>query len=121
MKHLQYLELANYMVAAFYAAIGVATVPLCLILFHLFAVDVPPDEVVMVYLALGVGVGMCLAFALFAYVMGRRVAEGRWRGVQSVWAVLTAANNPPAGLVYGAYALWVCWGNDETRAMFDRA
>ena len=121
MKHLQYLQFANYMTAAFYAAIGIAMVPLCLILFHVFAVDIAPEEVTMVYAALAAGVSMSLGFAAFATVMGRRVVEGRWRGIQSVWAVLTAANNPPAGQVYGAYALWVCWGNDETRAVFDRA
>ena len=35
--------------------------------------------------------------------------------------MLALANNPPIGLLYGAYARWACWSDLETQAVFGRA
>ncbi len=50
---------------------------------------------------------------------GNRVAEGRWRIVQTVLAVLNVTSNPPVGTAYGIYALWVCWSEPAAKARFD--
>jgi hypothetical protein len=53
------------------------------------------------------------------YVMAAtRIGQGRGRNLQTVLAVLSMFNIP-LGLLYGSYALWVCWFNDATRVLFD--
>ncbi len=115
MKHLRALQLVNTIAAAFYATVGVLLVPLCLGILHLFAVDVPADELAGLHGGLALGTAICLGLAGFTFVMGRRVAAGRWRWAQTISAVMSAANNPPLGLAYAAYAMWVCWANPESR------
>ncbi|MBK7857984.1 MAG: hypothetical protein IPJ65_05020 [Archangiaceae bacterium] len=53
-------------------------------------------------------------FVLTAWRIGR--ARGRW--LQTV-AVVLLLNAPPLFLAFGVYALWVCWWNPATRAIFD--
>jgi len=119
MKHLGYLKLANYFMATFYAAAGLLIFPLCWIALSLVPADLATHDWPMVFGAGLVGMLVCLGLAAFAFIMGRNVAEGRWRLPQTVWAVLCLGNNPPIGLAYGLYALWVCWANSETREVFD--
>jgi len=121
MKHLGYLKMVNYLMAGFYAVAGMAIFPLCLLAMHFVPEAIPSNDLQMMFGAGFVGVLLCLGLAVFAYTMGRNVAEGRWRLVQTIWAVLSLGNNPPIGLAYGAYALWVCWANAETREVFDAA
>lgn len=52
-------------------------------------------------------------------MVAARVGRGRGRTLQTVLAVLSIFN-VPVGLAYGIYALWVCWFNDSTRALFER-
>ncbi len=118
--HLGLLRLFNYMAAAFYAVIGVTLVPLCLTAMRI-AGDVETVDTSMLLGAMTVGVLMCFFFAVMAIAMGSRVAEGRWRWLQTVWAVLCIGNNPPVGAAYGLYALWVCWLNPDTKTAFERA
>ncbi len=120
-NHLDYLGLFNYMAAAFYAVVGAVVIPVSLALVWAFVGPVPAEEQGALFGALALGVVSCWAFAVFAWAMGSRVSEGRWRGVQTVWAAMSVANNPPLGTAYGLYALWVCWVNPETRAAFERA
>ncbi len=64
--------------------------------------------------------GLSLAFAVLHFVAAGRVRVGRGRVLQTALAVLSLFNIP-VGLAYGAYALWVCWFNEPTRAQFDQA
>jgi hypothetical protein len=118
--HLDLLRLFNYLAAAFYVVIGVTLVPLCVAVVEITG-SVPSGDVPVLYGALATGTLMCFFFAVMAWAMASRVAEGRWRWLQTVWAVLNLSNNPPFGAAYGLYALWVCWINPETKAAFERA
>jgi hypothetical protein len=121
MNHLRNLQLVNYFTAAFYAALGIVLAPLTVGLLHLFGAEIRPGEVAGLYGGLALGTAICLGLAAFAFTMGRRIARGSWRWPQTIYAVISAANNPPIGMVYAAYAMWVCWANHETRGAFERA
>jgi hypothetical protein len=121
MNHLRNLQLVNYAAAFFYAGIGIVLIPLTVGLLHVFGAEIDPGEVNGLYGGLAAGTAICLGLAAFAFTMGRKVARGHWRWPQTIYAVVSAANNPPIGLVYAAYAMWVCWANPDTRGAFERA
>jgi hypothetical protein len=50
---------------------------------------------------------------------GFMVTAGRARGLQTTLAMLHIANFP-LGTVYALYALWCCWMDPKTTAIFDR-
>lgn len=66
-------------------------------------------------LLLAAGVGF-IAGVLYI-ITGNRVAEGEGRVMQTIMAVL-AASSIPIGTAYCAYAIYVCWINDESKACF---
>lgn len=121
MQHLGYLKAANYLMATFYVIAGLAIFPLCFLALAIVPAELSTGDWLPMLGAGAFGMTICFTLAGFAVVMARRVSTGRWRLPQTVWAILTLANNPPIGLLYGVYALWVCWGNAETRAAFERA
>jgi len=51
--------------------------------------------------------------SLLMFFAGREIGKGRGRLLQTLAAALAVVNCPP-GTLYAAYALWVCWINDET-------
>ena len=51
-------------------------------------------------------------------VAARKVSQGRGRTLQTVLAALSLGNCP--GFLYGGYALWVCWVNPESKALFEQ-
>ncbi|MEZ4238577.1 MAG: hypothetical protein R3F59_20970 [Myxococcota bacterium] len=119
MEHLKYLSLINY---AFAALTGLAGA--FLVLGGLLGVgSMLMSSTDMVSLAI-MAVSMTFAsvlvvvLAVLYAVTGRRVAAGRGRILQTVLGVL-ALGNLPLGTIYGLYALWVCWGNEETKAAFE--
>jgi len=117
-EHLKYLSWANY-------AMGALTLLGCLALLALAAItgglglsagaeigDLMPG---LMGPCIGSLVTLLLASLFFMSASG--VARGKRRGLQTVMAVLTICNCP--GLFYAIYALWVCYGNESTKTVFE--
>lgn len=66
---------------------------------------------------LGAAVGLVLVLGVLYVVAASLVAKGRGRILQTVLAVMSLGS-VPVGTAYGIYALWVCWMNEETKALF---
>ena len=121
MEHLKYLSWFNYLFAAFtgLAALFVVLGGLAVggsMLMGGGEGDMTP----LVITGVSIGFAALIIFVLFALyiVAGRKVAVGRGRILQTILAVL-AITNLPIGTIYGAYALWVCWMNEETKKVFE--
>jgi len=65
----------------------------------------------------GVVLMLIAALTVLAIIAARGVMWGRGRWAQTVLA-LVSLPNLPIGTAYGAYALWVCWLNADTRRTF---
>ncbi len=68
------------------------------------------------------GLVSSLAFGALAFAhvyAGFMVTAGRARSLQTSLAMLHIANFP-LGTLYAAYAIWVCWVDPQTTAVFDR-
>lgn len=55
--------------------------------------------------------------AVLALAAALTLESGRGRVPQTLLAI-AGLTSVPLGTMYGAYALWVCWWNEETRAKF---
>jgi hypothetical protein len=119
LEHLKYLSWFNYAFAAFamlgaaFAALGgVAVVGMTL------ASGAELSAIIAPAIAMGVTFFILLVLGLVYLMAGRRVSSGRGRILQSILSVL-AIGNVPIGTIYGAYGLWVCWMNEDTKKAFD--
>jgi len=65
----------------------------------------------------GVTLMLLAGLAVLAFIAARGVMWGRGRWAQTVLA-LVSLPNLPIGTAYGAYALWVCWWNADTKRTF---
>jgi hypothetical protein len=114
MKHLRILKLLNRVYAAlvFLTCLGVVA-----------AVAIPTFAggrmgIGLAELSILGGVFVIAVILGVLYLAtGKLVAEGRGRILQTVMAVLSLGS-APVGTAYGVYALWVCWMNEETKALF---
>jgi hypothetical protein len=121
MQHLKNLRLANLVMAGLNALVGVGFGLVYAALGVFALVSGGEDGVVpgAIMLAAGVFVGaLVLGFAVLFFLAGRKVATGQGRTLQTILGVLTVANIP-IGTLYGGYALWVCWMNEETKKVFE--
>lgn len=66
----------------------------------------------------GLVMALVAGMAVPTLVAARRIEHGRGRLAQTVVAVLSLTS-VPLGTAYGAYALWVCWFNKDTKRRFD--
>jgi hypothetical protein len=119
MKHLDMLRVVNIinaylvLVLCLLCAVGLGIAGVVML-----AQGTSPDAWVFVgssVISVLMGVGLGTLYRALA----RRVGEARWRPLQTVLAIAALGNNPPLGLAYGLYALWVCWVNPDTRMAFE--
>jgi hypothetical protein len=118
MDHLQILKILNYLSAALQGLVGL----LCLaggVFSGVTIIGLQGDVVsglitVVVYLVITVFVFAMAGLFVFC---GNGVGQGKRRTLQTVLAVLSLGSCP--GIFYGIYALWVLWGNEDTKAKFE--
>jgi hypothetical protein len=119
MKHLAYLKLANTLMAIVMLLAGILAMLIVAVFVVLMGHEQPLGTYELAVLA-GSGFGgflVCAVAGLLYWVIGRQVAHGHGRLLQTAAAVLSVSSFP-VGTVYGVYALWVCWGNAETKEVF---
>jgi len=119
-KHLNYLKLINYLMAGMFLFFGILSVLLISIplIIGLTQGGMGASELGILC---GAALGSFLLLGVFAvlyFVAGRKVARGRGRILQTILCVLSISNLP-IGTAYGIFGLWVCWMNDETKAIFE--
>lgn len=120
MEHLKYLAWFNYVLAAFSALAGVLVLLGGALVAGTALMSGDGDAMPLVITGASLGVAALIVGALTVLyiVTGRRVSAGRGRILQSILGVL-AIGNIPVGTIYGAYALWVCWINEDTKKVFE--
>jgi hypothetical protein len=120
MQHLNNLKIANMVFAGLYVLLGLA---FGLIYIALGVLQMTSGDATMgaIFAVAGLVVGALLcAFGALFMAVGRKVADAQWRIGQTILAVMTIGSFP-IGTLYGAYAIWVCWVNEETKAAFEQA
>ena len=111
MKHLNQLSLV-------YKVMTALTVLGGLIAFGVGAMvmDQPEVKSWSIPVIIGAGVLSILIGALFFHAAGK-VAQGEGRTLATVLSVLQLGNCP--GILVAGYTVWVCWINEETKAVFE--
>jgi len=120
MKHLRYLKLINMAMAGMFLFFGIISVLMISVplILGLTQGGMGASEIAILG---GAAIGSFLLLGLFAmlyFVCGRKVGRGRGRILQTILAVMSISNLP-IGTAYGIFGLWVCWMNDETKAIFE--
>jgi len=118
MKHLNYLKIVNLVFAGLFAVGGLLVLLALIGLIVLGYMSGDWGSMVFGIAGAGVGLVMFVVFALLYFMASKKVADGRGRILQTILAVFQIGN-APVGTAYGAYALWVCWFNEETKAAFE--
>ncbi len=120
MQHLGYLKIANFIFAGCMAGISLLAVAMICVplVAGLASGQMGASEMVIFIVTAAVAFVTLLLMAAFYAVLGKKVSRGRWRLVQTIAAVFSLGSFP-IGTAYAIFALWVCWGNEETRAIFD--
>ncbi|MBN2798369.1 MAG: hypothetical protein JXX28_04415 [Deltaproteobacteria bacterium] len=122
MKHLKILRILDLVLGTITVATGLAVLLLAITPVGLSALPgVSGSEQLTLWatggLAGALGLLMLTEGALL-FLAAQRVLHGRGRLLQSLVAVLNLGSIP-TGLLFGLYALWVCWVNPESRASFE--
>jgi hypothetical protein len=120
-EHLGHLRVVDLVFAVCSGVSGVCLLVLTL-LFSLISITGDAGVVSMVP-TLGLGCMLAcatLTAAVLLAVAGRGLPEGRGRLLQSLLAV-GALPSLPFGTAFGLYSLWVCWGHEDSRAIFEAA
>lgn len=119
MRHLKLLKYGNYISAVMLLLAMVATagsvVASLMVLNMAEPVDmaaVIPSVAITALLVL-----MMAAMMILALVSARGIEQGRGRIPQTALAILSLSS-VPLGTLFGGYALWVCWLNEDTKASF---
>jgi hypothetical protein len=102
MSSLELLSALNWIMVVFYVGVGA---------FFAFVGGNTPAPVIAIALTV-----VALLSAPHVY-LGLVIEKGRGRVLQTVMAVLSLLNLP-CGTLFGAFALWVCWGSSHV-ALFD--
>jgi VIT1/CCC1 family predicted Fe2+/Mn2+ transporter len=119
MHHLRYLSVINKVSAVF----DVVVLGLCGLVCIVLAIFIPGQGAAEMVIWIGTGLMLLVFGVLFGvlfWILANKIALGQWRMFQTVMAVLSMGNNPPIGIAYAIYAFWVCWVNEETKAVFER-
>ena len=120
MQHLKILKILNYVNAGL-MVLGILIVLISFAWTTIAFLSVGLSEVMSAFVITLVVDLLCIVLlvvlgALYVRLAGK-VGRGEGRIMQTVFAVL-AVTNCPLGTAYAGYALWVCWLNDETVAIF---
>lgn len=119
MHHLRYLSVINKVSAVF----DLILLGVCGLVCIVLAFAIPGQDLFIIGTWIFTGLLLLVSgvvFGVLFWVLGNRVADGRWRIAQTVIAVLSLGNNPPLGLAYGIYAFYVCWVQEECKAVFEQ-
>ncbi len=119
MNHLNNLKLVNYVLGALNLLValltilgGIATVGMG-VASGADIGSMVPSIVMFGVFTFSIGI-----VAVLFFMAGGRVARAKGRVLQTILAVLSLPSCP--GIFYGAYALWVCWMNAESKALLDQ-
>jgi len=115
MKHLRYLEIANFVWAGLELMVAVFGLYVLPGLLPEGAGNEASHSIVMDIMIWAYIAVMTVIYVLIA----TRVAKAEWRIPQTAVAVLTMFTNAPFGLLYAGYAIYVCWINKETKRAFE--
>lgn len=113
MKHLRYLKLVNFVMAALAVLLGVGALVSIFVPLGCSSSGVGTISVV----GGTVSFGALLVLAAAHVIVGFLVSGRRGRLAQTILAALQLFKFP-LGTIFGAYALWVCWINSTTKAAF---
>ena len=116
MNHLRTLRLANYAMAGL-EVVGLTILVITAALIATLS-PIPADEVVLFWGVMGGVSALLVVWVGLFLVAASSVGRGRGRALQTVLGVFSLGSFP-FGFLYGVYALWVVWMNEETRAAFD--
>ena len=110
MKHFEYLKIVHYVMAV---------LPFITAIYFLgfgawFAVSQAPGFMAALFVGGGL---LSLAFGYAFVVTAQKVSMGEGRILATVMAATCLGQ--PIGMLAALYTLWVCWINEETRAVFD--
>ena len=119
MTHLKYLSWVSYGMALFF---GMFT---AFFAFGTFVSTVlpildgaPASAVFASFFGVASSTLILAAISVVYLVAGRVAALGRMRGLQTLVAVVSLFTCP--GALYGWYALYVCYLNEESRSLFEQ-
>ncbi len=113
MKHLKYLKIIHFLVAALYLFIAVCMLGTGIF----FIVGSPMEDSAMAGGGL-MGASVVVAIiAMFYFNLGGKLAQGRGRVGATVLSVMNMGNCP--GIFVSAYVLYICWFNAETKKFFE--
>ena len=119
MQHLTYLKYIDFLFGAFMVLIGVLEILAGLglgAMMILLAGDIVMGIIYLVAFLIGglviLGVGGLMVMT------GRGLEHGRGRIVQTIISVIMLPSFP-VGTAVGAYGLWACWMNEESKAAFE--
>jgi hypothetical protein len=121
-QHLTYLKYIDFVFGAFVILSGVLAILGGLgmgAMMILLAGDIIMGVIyLVVFLVMGVVV---LGVGGLMVMTGRGLEQGRGRIVQTIISGLMVINPAsfPIGTAIGAYGLWVCWMNAESKAAFE--
>ena len=119
MNHLKILKYGNYLSAALLLLAVLATVASAGATLMAIAMA-DPDAMVAVLPSVAITALVVLLLAtmmVLALVAARGIEQGRGRIPQTALAILSLSS-VPMGTLFGGYALWVCWLNEDTKATF---
>ena len=117
MEHLGYLKVVNFVYAGFMALLALMTLlgggGATFLELPVFGGGFVLFKILLTVLVTALLAGL----SLFYFRVGQEVENGQWRAAQTVLIVFNMFNCP--GVLYSAYAVWVCWINVETRDVFE--
>ncbi|TVQ94313.1 MAG: hypothetical protein EA397_02270 [Deltaproteobacteria bacterium] len=119
MVHLRVLSIINYVMTVLYWLV-LTPIMLWGLASTALLVSKSPQSPYSMLPMLGIQlpiVGLLIVLGLLALISAILVPLGRGRVPQSILGVLSLATFP-LGTLYGIYALWICWFNEETKARF---
>lgn len=118
-RHLRILSILDYVSAALagLGALLLGGITVALLVTALAAGDPQLRAALLPTVAIeGVTCLFVAACAAVFALAGRQIGRGRGRVLQTVLAVIGVCNFP-LGTAFAAYALWVCWIDDDTVAI----
>lgn len=119
MSHLKNLKIVNYVLAAL-CLMGALLCLLIAVGWSAFTLAMGGELDAVIGMVVGLAIGAIVegVVAMVLFTMGGQVARAKGRMMQTIIAILCLCNCPLTP--YGAYALWVCWMNAETKPLFDQ-
>jgi hypothetical protein len=119
MNHLKTLKTVNFVLGAYTILMGILFLVMFVIpgLWGWF----DGQEGAWLFVVLGLLFTILIGgFGVAHVIVGYLVGSGRGRIAQTFLASMQLMSFP-VGTVYAVYALWVCWGDEDSRKKFESA